>query len=121
MPSHRADAPLPPAPAEVCPRYHRAVELIGRRWTGAIVRTLIAGPRRFNELLAAIRGISDRLLTERLRELEAEEIVRRRVLPETPVRVIYELTPCGMELRAALEEIARWAERWIAEPEAPEA
>ncbi|HET7815715.1 MAG TPA: winged helix-turn-helix transcriptional regulator [Candidatus Baltobacteraceae bacterium] len=98
----------------LCPRYHRAIELIGRRWTGAIVRTLTNGPRRFNELLSGIPGISDRLLTERLRELEAEGVVRREVLPESPVRVMYELTPCGRELQPALDEIGRWAERWIA-------
>jgi DNA-binding HxlR family transcriptional regulator len=106
-----------PEHTELCPRYHRAVELIGKRWTGAIVRTLITGPRRFNELLAAIPGISDRLLTERLRELEAENIVRREVRPDSPVRVIYELTPSGRELGPALDEIARWAERWIELPE----
>ena len=98
---------------ELCPRYHRAVELIGRRWTGAVVRTLMNGPHRFNELLAAIPGISDRLLTERLRELERANVVRREVYPESPVRVVYELTPSGTELRDALDEIARWAERWI--------
>lgn len=106
--------------SELCPRYHRAVELIGRRWTGAIVRTLLAGPMRFNELLAAIPGISDRLLTERLRELEAENVVRRDVRPESPVRVIYELTPCGAELGPALDELARWAERWIDLPQVSE-
>ena len=99
--------------SDLCPRYHKAVELIGRRWTGAVVRTLMGGPRRFNELLSAIPGISDRLLTERLRELEAVNVVRREVRPESPVRVIYELTPCGAELGPALDEIARWAERWI--------
>jgi DNA-binding HxlR family transcriptional regulator len=98
---------------ELCPRYHRAVELIGRRWTGAIVRTLMNGPLRFNELLAAIPGISDRLLTERLRELEACDVVRREVRPESPVRVTYELTQCGRELEPALIEIERWASRWI--------
>jgi DNA-binding HxlR family transcriptional regulator len=102
---------------ELCPRYHRAVELIGRRWTGAIVRTLMNGPLRFNELLAAIPGISDRLLTERLRELEACEVVRREVRPESPVRVTYELTQCGTELEPALIEIERWASRWIHLPE----
>jgi DNA-binding HxlR family transcriptional regulator len=102
---------------ELCPRFHRAVELIGRRWTGAIVRTLMGGPKRFNELLAAIPGISDRLLTERLRELEASDVVRREVRPESPVRVTYELTPCGMELEPALIEIERWASRWIELPQ----
>lgn len=102
-----------PAGSDLCPRYHRAVELIGRRWTGAVVRTLLTGPRRFNELLAAIPGISDRLLTERLRELERAHVVSREVFPESPVRVVYGLTPRGVELGPALDEIARWAERWI--------
>lgn len=102
------------AESGLCPRYHKAIELIGRRWTGAIVRTLTSGPRRFNELLSAIPGISDRLLTERLRELEAEGVVRREVLPESPIRVMYELTACGRDLQPALDEIGRWAERWIA-------
>lgn len=104
----------------LCPRYHKAVELIGRRWTGAIVRTLVDGPRRFNELLTGIPGISDRLLTERLRELESEQVVRREVYAETPVRVVYELTERGRDLEPALREIGRWAERWIDLPEARE-
>ncbi len=110
-----AGKPADPVPqhGDLCPRYHRAVELIGKRWTGAIVRTLMPGPRRFNELLAAIPGISDRLLTERLRELESENIVRREVRPESPVRVTYELTCSGRELGPALDEIERWAQRWI--------
>lgn len=99
--------------ADLCPRFHHAVELVGRRWTGAIVRTLMTGPRRFNELLAAIPGISDRLLTERLRELEAENMIRRQVMTESPVRVVYDLTECGRDIGPALEEIARWAVRWV--------
>lgn len=101
------------AQAHVCPRFHHAVELIGRRWTGAIVRTLMDGPHRFNELLVAIPGISDRLLTERLRELESEKIVAREVQTGSPVRVSYTLTQRGVELQAALDELGRWAERWV--------
>jgi DNA-binding HxlR family transcriptional regulator len=101
------------AAASLCPRFHRAVELIGRRWTGAIVRVLFGGAHRFNELLAAIPGISDRLLTERLRELESMEIVHREVEAGSPVRVYYELTPRGRELQEALDALGRWAERWI--------
>lgn len=97
----------------LCPRFHRAVELIGRRWTGAIVRVLLGGPRRFNELLAAIPGISDRLLTERLRELEAEQLIVRRVEPGSPVKVIYELTCAGAELKDPLDALGVWAERWL--------
>ena len=99
--------------AELCPRFHRAIELVGRRWTGAIVRVLLRGPRRFNELLSAVPGISDRLLTERLRELEAEGLITREVQPGSPVRVVYELTPSGHELQEALDALGRWAERWI--------
>jgi DNA-binding HxlR family transcriptional regulator len=97
----------------LCPRYHRAVELIGRRWTGAIVRLLLPGRRRFNELRAAIPDISDRMLSERLRELESEGIVERFVVPESPVRVEYELTAKGRELEPALLAIGSWAERWV--------
>jgi DNA-binding HxlR family transcriptional regulator len=97
----------------LCPRFHRAVELVGRRWTGAIVQMLLAGPRRFNELLAAIPGISDRLLTERLRELESESVVRRVVTPGPPVKVEYILTERGRELEPILREVGAWAERWV--------
>ncbi len=96
-----------------CPRYHHAVELIGRRWSGAILRVLISGPRRFHELLSAIPGLSDRLLSERLRELEAEKIVIRRVLPGPPVKVQYELTEAGHDLEVAVRAIASWAEKWL--------
>jgi len=98
---------------QLCPRYHRAIELIGKRWTGAVIRVLLAGPRRFNEILANIPGISDRLLTERLRELEQAEIVRRDVETCSPVRVTYGLTEMGRDLENPLGEIGRWAERWL--------
>jgi DNA-binding HxlR family transcriptional regulator len=102
-----------------CPRFHRAVELIGRRWTGAVIRALVGGPLRFNELLATVPGLSDRLLSERLRELEREHIVHREVSPGPPVRVEYGLTERGAELEPAIRAIAAWAERWIeAEPSA---
>jgi DNA-binding HxlR family transcriptional regulator len=96
-----------------CPLFHRAVELIGRRWTGAVIRALFRGPKGFNELLATIPGLSDRLLTERLRELQRERIVRRDVLTGPPVRVQYSLTQRGAELEPAIRAVARWAERWM--------
>lgn len=98
--------------SDFCPIYHRAVELIGRRWTGAIVRMLLPGRRRFNELRGGIPDISDRMLSERLRELEAEGVVARIVVPETPVRVEYELTSKGRALEEVVIAIGRWAERW---------
>ena len=97
----------------ICPRFHRAVELIGKRWTGAIIRILQDGRWRFNAIAAAIPELSDRMLAERLRELEHEGIIARTVIPETPVRVEYELTEKGKALDAAFCALARWAETWV--------
>jgi DNA-binding HxlR family transcriptional regulator len=100
---------------QLCVRFHRAVELIGGRWTGAVIQLLLNGRLRFAELRAAIPDISDRMLSERLRELESEGIVARLVVPETPVRVEYELTEKGRALEQALAAVGRWAERWVTE------
>jgi DNA-binding HxlR family transcriptional regulator len=99
----------------LCARFHRAVELIGGRWTGAVIRLLLNGRMRFAELRSAIPDISDRMLSERLRELEGEGIVARIVVPETPVRVEYELTEKGRALEHALAAVGKWAERWVTE------
>lgn len=96
-----------------CPRFFHAVELIGRRWTGVILRALLSGPARFHEIREAIPDISDRMLSERLRELEAEGIVTRSVIPETPVRVEYALTEKGRSLETAIVALGKWAERWV--------
>lgn len=101
---------------DLCPRFHQAVELIGRRWAGAIIRLLTGGRLRYAALKGAIPRITDRMLSERLRELEAEGILRRIVTPETPVRVEYELTKKGRDLETALAAIGRWAEEWIRPP-----
>ncbi len=95
-----------------CPTYHRAVELIGRRWTGAILRALLTDVNRFNTLAAAVPGLSDRMLAERLKELEAEGLVIRTVIPETPVRVEYTLTDKGRSLESVVRAVADWAESW---------
>ena len=96
-----------------CPLYHEAVELVGRRWTGAIVRVLMDGPLRFSEICQAVPELSDRLLSERMKELEARGIVKRTVISGPPLRVQYGLSPMGRDLQPALEEIQRWAERWL--------
>lgn len=97
----------------ICPRYHKAIELVGKRWTGAVVRTLMDGPQRFSEILEMVPGLHDRLLSERLKELEAEGIVKRRVYPETPVRIEYELTDKGRDLERVVTEVKQWADRWL--------
>lgn len=101
------------APEPVCARFHQAVELIGERWTGAIIQTLLQGKTRYALIKAAIPDITDRMLSERLRSLESEELLTRRVVPESPVRVEYELTEKGRSLQNSLHAIGTWAERWI--------
>lgn len=96
-----------------CPLYHEAVELIGRRWTGAILRVLMEGPLRFSQIAQAVPELSDRLLSERMKELEARGIVCRTVISGPPLRVQYELSHMGAELGPALSELQRWAKRWL--------
>ncbi|HUZ89641.1 MAG TPA: helix-turn-helix domain-containing protein [Candidatus Acidoferrales bacterium] len=94
--------------------FQRAMELIGKRWSGAVLRALMSSPVRFNQLLTGIPGISDRVLTERLRELEGEGLVERLVDPGPPVRVSYRLTERGRALEPILAAVDCWAEAWVA-------
>lgn len=96
----------------VCSSFHRAVELIGRRWSGAIIFLLLKSTSRFAALRAGIPGITDRMLSERLHELENEGIVIRTVIPETPVRVEYALTEKGRGLAQVVDAIGAWAHEW---------
>ena len=98
----------------LCPQFHAAVELIGRRWTGAVIRMLLERRMRYSDLKAAVPDISDRMLSERLKELEAEDIVTRIVTPDIPVRVEYELTEKGRALEEPLRVLGEWASAWIA-------
>lgn len=98
-------------PSFVCTRYQAAVELIGRRWSGAVMFKLIDGPHYFREILAAVPGISDRLLSQRLRELESEGLVERSVHDGPPARVSYRLSPAGEELVPVLRGVHAWAQQ----------
>jgi DNA-binding HxlR family transcriptional regulator len=100
---------------DFCPTFQRAVELIGRRWSGAIARALLPGPLYFADLERAIPDISARALSQRLKELEAEGIVIRRVEAGTPVRVRYELTEKGCALEDVVERVEAWAHEWLEE------
>jgi DNA-binding HxlR family transcriptional regulator len=99
-----------------CARYSRAVEIIGRRWTGGVLRALLSGRTRFNEIAAIVPGLSDRLLSERLKELEDEGIVVRNVTACRPVRIDYELTVKGRALEPVVNSVAEWAENWLSLP-----
>ena len=102
----------PPRRESCCSAYHHAIELIGKRWTGAIVFVLMDGPLRFSEVKTLVPDLSDRLLSERMKELEAEDIVQRRVIDGMPVRVEYELTRKGRALEPALRSLKVWARSW---------
>ncbi len=99
----------------LCVHFRAAAEVLGRRWNPQILRVLLAGPTRFGHLRTAILGISDRSLSERLKRLEAEGIVRREVIPDTPVRIEYSLTEKGADMTGAITALAEWAERWAEE------
>ena len=107
-----------PHDSNFCPGFHKAVELIGRRWSGAIVREMLGGATRFGELRDAIPDLSERMLCARLRELELEGVVSRQVHAETPVRVEYRLTDKGRALQGVVAAIGAWADRWGSCPEA---
>jgi DNA-binding HxlR family transcriptional regulator len=93
--------------------FQKALEILSKRWTGLILFALSQGPLRFNEIAAQIDVISDRMLSERLKELEAEGIVERRIFAEVPVRVEYRLTQKGAALAPIYQSIGGWAVRWI--------
>ncbi len=110
-------------PDEFCPYFQQAVELIGRRWTGAVLRALLSGALRFSQLERAVPEISARALALRLRELEAAGLLGRGVDPGVPVRVTYALTRKGRALEGVVERLERWGHVWLApdgvEPHVP--
>jgi len=97
----------------ICPRYEHAIQLLGKRWTGLLLDALMEGPKRFCELTATVEGLSDRVLSDRLRELEVEGVVERIVYPQIPVRVEYKLTEKGLALKPVVEAIHEWANKWV--------
>ncbi|GAA3569374.1 helix-turn-helix domain-containing protein [Nonomuraea rosea] len=107
--------------SSVCVRFHTALELIGARWSGALIHMIFKGAHRYADLKAAIPGINDTMLARRLRELESAGLIERRVLPTSPVRVEYHLTEMGRELRPVLDELVTWSHKWIPLPEAQSA
>jgi DNA-binding HxlR family transcriptional regulator len=98
-----------------CPSYHHAAELVGRRWNGVIIRALLLGATRFGEIAEQIPEMSDKMLANRLRELEDEGVIQRTVEPTVPVRVLYSLTEKGQSLHRAVRELAEWADYWMPE------
>jgi DNA-binding HxlR family transcriptional regulator len=109
---------MDPSPRDsFCPHFRKAIELVGRRWSGTILRALMDRPLRFSEISIRIPEISDRSLSLRLKELEIEGIVVRAVEPTQPVSVTYSLTEKGRALESAIAALERWAHDWLAPPE----
>jgi DNA-binding HxlR family transcriptional regulator len=102
--------------ADYCPQYHHAIELIGKRWTGVILLAMMAGRTRYADLRDAVPELSETMLRQRLRELEAEAILTRHVSTDTPVRVDYRLTAKGRALQTAIEAVSAWADDWVEPP-----
>lgn len=100
-----------------CPRYDRAISILGKKWTCTIIRCMLTEPRRFSDIANYIDGMSDRLLSQRLHELEQAGIVERRVYAQKPVLVEYSLTEKGAAFRQVVEAIQQWADQWEAHPQ----
>ncbi|MEI3614013.1 winged helix-turn-helix transcriptional regulator [Pseudogracilibacillus sp. SO30301A] len=98
----------------ICPKFEKAMSLLGQRWTGMIIYQLLKGPQRFCHIETTV-GVSGRVLSERLKDLEQEGIVKREVYPETPVRIEYSLTEKGLSLQSLMKEIEKWSETWVEE------
>ena len=98
---------------ESCPEFHQAIELIGRRWTGMVVRSMLNGATRFCDIAVAVPNLSDKMLAKRLKELESQGIITRTVTADTPVRVDYALTAKGHALESVIEAMGKWADRWV--------
>jgi DNA-binding HxlR family transcriptional regulator len=100
----------------VCARFHTAIELIGAKWSGAVLQALFTGSHRFTDIRAAIPAVSDVMLTRRLRELEDAGLVERRVMPTSPVHVEYRLTQMGRDAGPVLDAVIGWSHKWIPVP-----
>lgn len=97
----------------MCPRFETAFSILGKRWNGLIIYTLMGGPKRFKDISNQIPSMSDKMLSERMKDLENEKILVRHVYPETPVRIEYELTEKGRALSPVMDQVQNWAEQWV--------
>lgn len=102
---------------QLCPRFEKAIEILSKRWTALIIYQMLPGPQRFAGIESSLTNLSGKVLSERLKELEAEGLIHREVYPETPVRIEYSLTEKGHALAPILSEIGKWATQWIELPE----
>ncbi|CDQ20226.1 DNA-binding transcriptional regulator, HxlR family [Halobacillus karajensis] len=98
--------------SQLCPKFEKAMGILSKRWTGLVIYQLLSGPQRFCTIESSI-GISGRLLSDRLKHLENEGIVKREVFPETPIRIEYSLTEKGLALEPLMKELEKWSQNWV--------
>jgi len=98
---------------KMCPEVEKALYILGKKWTGLIVVSLLNGPLKYSQLEKGISGISSRMLTERLKELAKEGIIAKNVYSEIPIKVEYQLTEMGLGLADTYEKIIKWAKNWF--------
>ncbi|WP_413302751.1 helix-turn-helix domain-containing protein [Bacillus sp. 1P10SD] len=96
----------------ICPKFEKAISLLSQRWTALVIYQLLLGPQRFNEIQSSI-GISGKVLSDRLKELEHQGVVKREVIPETPVIIEYSLTEKGLSMEPILRTIESWSQAWV--------
>jgi DNA-binding HxlR family transcriptional regulator len=99
-----------------CRRFQTSVELVGRRWNSAILLAVARGSERFGDIVAAVPGLSDRLLAQRVKELETAGLLQRQVIASMPVQVRYRLTDRGGDLMRSLQPLVAWGQRWEIAP-----
>lgn len=97
---------------QLCPKVEKTLTLLGKKWIGLIVFSLLEKPRKFSEIEQFINGISGRMLTERLKELETEGIIKKEILSTTPIKIEYSLTRKGIDLTETYSKISDWADKW---------
>ncbi|MBR3119016.1 MULTISPECIES: winged helix-turn-helix transcriptional regulator [Oceanobacillus] len=96
----------------ICPKFEKAISLLSQRWTALVVYQLLLGTQRFSEIQSAI-GISGKVLSDRLKDLEKQDIVKREVIPDTPVIIEYSLTEKGRSMEPILRTIESWSQDWF--------
>lgn len=96
----------------ICPKFEKAISLLSQRWTALVIYQLLSGSQRFRDIQSSI-GISGKVLSDRLKELEHKEVVKRVVIPETPVVIEYSLTEKGKSMEPILRTIENWSQQWV--------
>jgi len=96
----------------ICPKFEKAISLLSQRWTALVIYQLLSGSQRFSEIQSAI-GISGKVLSDRLKDLEQQGIVKREVIPDTPVVIEYSLTEKGQSIEPILRTIENWSQKWV--------